>query len=70
MKKFFSFIIKQSVAIVLAVIFIIAFGVYSTVQMPINLLPDINVPMVCVQAIYPGANAQTVEDDVTGKIVP
>lgn len=68
MKKFFSFIIKQSVAIVLAVVFVIAFGVYSTVQMPINLLPDINVPMVCVQVIYPGANAQTVEEDVTGKI--
>ena len=68
MKKFFSFIIRQSVAIVLAVIFIAAFGVYSTLQMPINLLPDINVPMVCVQIIYPGANAQTVEEGVTAKV--
>lgn len=52
----------------LAVLFIAAFGVYTTMQMPINLLPDINVPMVCVQVIYPGANAQTVEEDVTGKV--
>ena len=65
MNKFFSFIVRQSVAIVLAVIFILAFGVYATAQMPINLLPDINVPMVCVQVIYPGANAQSVEKDVT-----
>ena len=65
MNKFFSFVIRQSVAIVLAVIFVIAFGVYATIQMPINLLPDINVPMVCVQVIYAGANAQSVEKDVT-----
>ena len=68
MKKFFTFVIKQNVAIILAVVFIIAFGIYSTVQMPINLLPDINVPMVCVQIIYPGANASSVEKDVTQKV--
>ncbi len=68
MKKFFSFIIRQSVAIVLIVLFVLAFGVYSTVNMAINLLPDINVPMVCVQVIYPGANAQSVEKDVTEEL--
>jgi HAE1 family hydrophobic/amphiphilic exporter-1 len=65
MKRFFSFIIKQSVAVVLFVIFVLAFGVYSTLNMSVNLLPDINVPMVCVQVIYPGANATSVEDDLT-----
>ena len=68
LNKFFSFIIRQSVAIALVVIFALAFGVYSTLQMPINLLPDINVPMVCVQAIYAGANAQSVEADLTEKL--
>ena len=68
MKKFFALVIRQSVAIVLAIIFIAAFGIFSTLNMPINLLPDINVPMVCVQVIYPGANALTVEEDVTAKL--
>ena len=68
MNKFFSFIIRQSVAIVLIVVFVLAFGVFSTMNMAINLLPDINVPMVCVQIIYPGANAQSVEEDVTAKV--
>ncbi len=68
MKRFFSFIIRQSVAIVLITALVLGFGVYATMQMPINLLPDINVPMVCVQVIYAGANAQTVEEDVTGKL--
>ncbi len=68
MKKFFSFIIRQSVAAVLAVAFVLGFGVYSTLNMPVNLLPDINVPMVCVQAVYAGAPAQAVEDEVTVKL--
>lgn len=68
MKKFFSFIIKQSVAIILIVIFVLGMGIFSTMNMSINLLPDINVPMVCVQIIYPGANAQSVEKDVTEKV--
>lgn len=68
MKKLFSFIIKQSVAIVLIVIFVLAFGIYSTTKMSVNLLPDINIPMVCVQVIYPGVGAQSVEKDVTVKL--
>ena len=68
MKKFFTFIIKQSVAIVLIVVFVLGFGVFATTQMSVNLLPDINVPMVCVQVIYAGANAQSVEKDVTVKL--
>jgi len=67
-KKFFSFIIKQSVAIVLIVIFVLGLGIYSTLNMSVNLLPDINVPMVCVQVIYPGVGAQSVEKDVTEKV--
>ena len=68
MKRFISFIIKQSVAVVLIVLLVLGFGVWSTVNMSINLLPDINVPIVCVQTIYPGANASSVEEDVTIKV--
>ena len=49
MRKFFAFIIRQSVAVVLITLFILGFGVWSTVNMSVNLLPDINVPVVCVQ---------------------
>ena len=68
MRKFFAFIIRQSVAVVLITLFILGFGVYSTVNMSVNLLPDINVPVVCVQTVYAGANASTVEKDVTEKV--
>lgn len=68
MKKFFSFIIKQSVAVVLIAVFVLGFGIFSTSKMAINLLPDINVPIVCVQNIYVGANAKSVEEDVTAAV--
>lgn len=68
MKRFFSFVIKQSVAVILIVLLVLGVGVYSTVNMSVNLLPDINVPIVCVQVIYPGANAASVERDVTVKV--
>lgn len=68
MKKFFSFIIRQSVAVVLIVIFLLGFGIFSTVNMSINLLPDINVPVVCIQNIYVGASASSVEKDVTALV--
>lgn len=68
MKRFFSFIIRQSVAVVLIVIFLLGFGIFSTVNMAINLLPDINVPVVCIQNIYVGASASSVEKDVTALV--
>ncbi|MDE7439461.1 MAG: efflux RND transporter permease subunit [Clostridia bacterium] len=68
MKRFFSFVIKQSVAVILIVLLVLGLGVWSTIKMSINLLPDINVPIVCVQVIYPGANASSVEHDVTVKV--
>ena len=68
MKRFFSFVIKQSVAVILIVLLVLGLGVWSTVNMSVNLLPDINVPIVCVQVIYPGANAESVESDVTVKV--
>lgn len=68
MKRFFSFIIRQSVAIILIVLLVLGFGVFSALKMDINLLPDINVPIVCAQVVYPGANASSVESDVTEKL--
>ncbi len=68
MRKFFSFIIKQSVAVILIIVLVLGLGIITTGNMAINLLPDINIPMVCVQVIYPGASATSVEKDVTTEL--
>lgn len=60
--------VKQSVAVILIVALLLGLGIICTGNMAINLLPDINMPMVCVQVIYPGASATSVEKDVTAEL--
>jgi len=39
-------------------------GVFATSQMPVNLLPDIAMPVLGVTVAYPGASAETCDEDV------
>ena len=60
--------IKRPVAICVLVVILLAVGVLSTLDMSTNLLPNINMPMVGITAIYPGAGASSVQADVTDKL--
>jgi multidrug efflux pump len=44
---------------------IMLFGVVSITRLPISQYPDIAPPAISISAIYPGADARTVEDSVT-----
>lgn len=44
------------------------FGLMSFKSMPSALFPNIDFPMVTVQTVYPGAEASTIESQVTDKI--
>ena len=53
---------------VLATVFsliIIAFGAIAFTQLPLRELPDVDQPVVSVNATYPGASAQVVETQIT-----
>ncbi|MBL8547930.1 MAG: efflux RND transporter permease subunit [Hyphomonadaceae bacterium] len=53
---------------VLATVFsliIIAFGLISFTRLPLRELPDVDRPVVSVNASYPGASAQVVENQIT-----
>ena len=41
------------------------FGSYSYSKLPIDLLPDMDVPVVTVVTAYPGASALDVEDKIS-----
>ena len=41
------------------------FGAYSYSKLPIDLLPDMDVPVVTVVTAYPGASALDVEDKIS-----
>src|SRR6184192_815731 len=47
---------------------LILFGVIGLSRLPVRELPDIDPPIVSVVTVYPGANAQVVETEVTEKL--
>ena len=58
------FIDRPIFAWVIAIIIMLAGGLAIT-QLPISMYPDIAPPSVTINANYPGASAQVVEDSVT-----
>src|SRR5438132_3941581 len=47
---------------------LILFGVIGHSRLPVRELPDIDPPIVSVSTVYPGANAQVVETEVTERL--
>ncbi len=58
------FIERPIFANVLAII-VMAFGIFSVMNLPVERYPDIAPPKITVSANYSGADAQTVEQSVT-----
>src|SRR2546423_15599361 len=47
---------------------LILFGIIGLSRLPVRELPNIDPPIVSVLTVYPGANAQVVETEVTEKL--
>ncbi|MBI3417242.1 MAG: efflux RND transporter permease subunit [Verrucomicrobia bacterium] len=47
---------------------LILFGLIGLTRLPVRELPDIDPPIVSVNTVYPGANAQVVETEVTERL--
>ncbi len=47
---------------------LILFGIIGLSRLPVRELPDIDPPIVSVATVYPGANAQVVETEVTERL--
>src|SRR5207249_3073497 len=47
---------------------IVLFGVIGLSRLPVRELPDIDPPIVSVTTVYPGANAQVVETELTERL--
>jgi multidrug efflux pump len=43
-------------------------GVIALTRLPVRELPDIDPPVISVSTVYPGANAQVVETEVTERL--
>jgi HAE1 family hydrophobic/amphiphilic exporter-1 len=60
--------IKQPVFITMIMLLTIVFGLLSFSTMPVNLLPDFEVPIVTVQVSYPGGSPDSVAELVSKPI--
>jgi len=63
-----EFSVKQPVATLMLFLAVIILGALSLTRLPIDLLPDIEPPVVSVLTAWPGASASDVETEITEHI--
>jgi len=60
--------IKRPIATLMYVLTLIIFGYKSFTSMPLALYPNVDFPLVTIKTLYPGADADTIESQITQKI--
>ena len=60
--------IKRPVLISMAMIAFLLFGVLAYMKLPLNLMPDVKIPIITIQTIYGGASPDQIENLITKKI--
>ena len=60
--------VKRGVTVVMAYIAVTIFSVIALIKLPIDLMPEFEMPAISVITIYPGAGASDVEDKLSKPI--
>jgi multidrug efflux pump subunit AcrB len=60
-----SFSIKYPFFILMACLIVVVVGVTTVVRMPVDLFPEVNIPVVVVATFYSGMPPQQIESDIT-----
>jgi len=61
----YSASVKRPVTTILVFVAVMVMGIYSLVQLPVDLYPQMELPFVAVFSTYPGASASDIETNVT-----
>lgn len=64
----YKFAINRPITTLMYVVSLVIFGLMSYKSMPSALFPNVDFPIVTIKTVYPGAEAGTVESQVTDKI--
>ncbi|MEA1891510.1 MAG: efflux RND transporter permease subunit [Campylobacterota bacterium] len=64
----YRFAINKPISTLMYVLTLVIFGFMSFKSMPSALFPNIDFPIVTIKTIYPGAEAGTIESEITDKI--
>jgi len=60
--------IKRPVFTTMVILAILVFGFVSYTRIGLDMMPNVDFPLVTVLTIYPGADPETVEQEVSKKI--
>ncbi len=60
--------IKQPVLATMLAVTLVTLGIYSYRELSVDLMPNVELPVLTVQTAYPGASPETVEREVTKRI--
>lgn len=60
--------VTRPVSILMLFVLILLFGLVSRLMLPVDVLPDIELPMLTVLTVYPGASASEVEQQVSKEL--
>jgi len=60
--------VKQPVFATMMMVALVVLGIFSYKELPIDLFPDVDMPVVTVQTLYPGVSPETVETEVSKRI--
>src|SRR5512147_2564782 len=62
-----GFAIKYPFFIIMLCLIIAVVGITAVVRMPVDLFPNINIPVVVVATFFPGMPPEQIEADITGR---
>ncbi len=65
MDIFTRFSLRSPAVIVIALVLLVAGGIFSAQQLPMETMPDLDIPIVTVVTIYPGAGPSEVAEEIT-----
>jgi HAE1 family hydrophobic/amphiphilic exporter-1 len=60
--------IRRPVFITMVMIGLVVLGLFGYRRLPIDQFPDVDIPIVSVQTVYPGASSETIEREVTRRM--
>jgi len=68
MEKIIRWFIANSVAANLLMLFIIFAGLFTVLQLRMEIFPDINLGIINVSVVYPGASPEDIEESICIRI--
>ena len=63
-----KFLINRPVAVIMTFLAIIFLGIITSVNIPVSLMPDIDIPEITIQVSYPNSTARELENSIVRPI--